>query len=270
LVVDSIRQAIDMARGTSLSSTRDAATEDTSAEFVSVRLNPALLETHRIVAHGGLDAQSRYYDMLRTQVLQEMDRSGWQFLAVTSATSGCGKSVTACNLAISISRLPKHSVLLVDLDFHKPSVAEYLGIDAPSGVLSVLEGRANLSDVVIEAQFGRNSVLVLPGEECESGAAEWMTSESMATLLQTIKRNFRSRIVIFDLPPMLVSDDVISILPQMDAALLVAGVGETAPADIQECQKHLSSTPVVRVVVNRVTDQAGAYYGYGYGYGRKK
>jgi protein-tyrosine kinase len=268
--VDSIRQAIDIARGGSLSSPPTAPTDELSAGFATVHLNPALLEAHRIVAHGGLDAQARYYDMLRTQVLQEMDRSAWQFLAVTSATSGCGKSVTACNLAISIARLPKHSVLLVDLDFHKPSVTQYLGIDAPSGVLSVLEARANLSDVVIEAEFGRNSLLVLPGEECRSGSAEWMTSEAMATLLQNIKRNFRSRIVIFDLPPMLVSDDVISILPQMDAVLLVAGVGETAPADIQECQKHLSSTPVVRVVVNRVTEKAGAYYGYGYGYPKKK
>jgi protein-tyrosine kinase len=267
--VDSIRQAIDMARGTSLSSTHDTLAEDTSTGFASVRLNPVLLETHRIVAHGGLDAQSRYYDMLRTQVLQEMDRSGWQFLAVTSATSGCGKSVTACNLAMSIARLPKHSVLLVDLDFHKPSVAEYLGIGAPSGVLSVLDGRAKLSDVVIEAEFGRNAILVLPGEACGFGAAEWMTSDAMATLLLTIKRDFRSRIVIFDLPPMLVSDDVISILPQMDATLLVASVGETAPADIQECQKHLTSTPVVRVVVNRVSDGTDAY-GYGYGYGKDK
>src|ERR1700742_1644987 len=106
-----------MARGSSLSSSRDALTEDSWAGFARVRLNPLVLEANRIVAHGGLDAQSRYYDMLRTQVLQEMDRSGWQFLAVTSATSGCGKSVTACNLAISISRLPKPSVLLVDLDF---------------------------------------------------------------------------------------------------------------------------------------------------------
>ena len=61
---------------------------------------------------------------------------------------------------------------------------------------------------------------------------------------------------------MLLGDDVISILPQMDAVLLVAGVGSTSVADIRECQKHLQRTPVVRVVVNKVTDAAGSYYGY--------
>ena len=52
--------------------------------------------------------------MLRTQVLQAMDHNGWQILAITSPTAGCGKSVTACNLAMSIARLPERSVLLVD------------------------------------------------------------------------------------------------------------------------------------------------------------
>ena len=89
-----------------------------------------------------------------------------------------------------------------------------------------------------------------------------MASQTMGTLLQTIKREFRSRIVIFDLPPMLLGDDVISILPRMDAALLVAGVGSTSVSDIKECQKHLQRTPVVRVVVNKATETAGSYYGY--------
>jgi protein-tyrosine kinase len=81
-------------------------------------------------------------------------------------------------------------------------------------------------------------------------------------MLQTIKRDFRSRIVIFDLPPMLLGDDVISILPRMDAAILVAVVGTTSVSDIKECQKHLQRTPVVRVVVNKATEINDSYYGY--------
>ena len=33
-------------------------------------------------------------------------------------------------------------------------------------------------------------------------------------------------------------------------------------SDIKECHKHLKTTPVVRVVVNRVTEATDAYYGY--------
>jgi MinD superfamily P-loop ATPase len=89
-----------------------------------------------------------------------------------------------------------------------------------------------------------------------------MASQAMGTLLQTIKRDFRSRIVVFDLPPILIGDDVIAILPRMDAVLLVAGVGTTSVSDIKASQKHLERSNVIRVVVNKVTDSADAYYAY--------
>lgn len=254
--MDSIRQAIDMSRtGTARSTVVDAGIE-------AVPLSAAHLESTRIVAHFAASPHGRYFDMLRTQVLQEMDKNGWQFLAVTSATAGCGKTVTACNLAMSITRMPERSVLLVDFDLHKPRVAEYLGFDRVDGGLSVLEGRATLPDTLVEACIGPNRLLVLPGEVCKLGASEWMASQSMSALLQTIKREFRSHIVIFDLPPLLVGDDVISILPQMDAVLLIAGAGNSSVADIKECQKHLKRTPVVRVVVNRVMEMPDGYHAY--------
>ncbi len=263
--MDSIRQAVELARAGAHQNAptgRPRAEGPIDSQMRAVQLNPAHLESTRIVGHGAVGAQGRYYDMMRTQILQEMDQNAWQFLTVTSATAGCGKTVTACNLALSIARLAERSVLLVDMDMQKPRVAEYLGINGNEGLLSVLVGEASLSSVMVEASIGRSKLLVLPGEVCKSGTSEWMASQTMATLLQTIKREFRSRIVIFDMPPMLLGDDVISVLPQMEAVLLVAGVGNTSVADIKECHKHLKTTPVVRVVVNRVAEITDAYYGY--------
>jgi protein-tyrosine kinase len=264
--VDSIRQAVELARAQSREPGQSDLLKGTSGAADSqardVTLNATHLNAMRIVAHGGVNAHGRYYDMLRTQVLQAMDQNSWQFLAVTSGTAGCGKSVTACNLALSIARLSERSVLLVYMDLQKPRVAEYLGLGIGDGVLSVLEGDVPLSEVVVRASIGRSKLLVLPGEVCKSGSAEWMASQAMTTLLQTIRREFRSRIIIFDMPPMLIGDDVISILPQMDTVLLVAGVGSTSVSDVKECRKHLKATPVVRVVVNRVTEVTDGYYGY--------
>ena len=268
--MDSIRQAIDLAKMGD-PGTRAApplATPDESragpfdAALHSARLDERRLERARLVAYSGGTPQGRYYDMLRTQVLQDMDKNGWQFLAVTSPTAACGKTVTACNLALSIARLPERSVMLADLDMHKPMVADYLGLGTGGGLLDVLEERSTLASAAVQAQIGPNQLVVLPGAVAPSTSSEWMASQTMATLLQALKREFRSRIVIFDLPPMLVGDDVISILPRMDAVLLVAGVGTTSVADIRECQKHLQRTRVVRVVVNKVTDKTANYYGY--------
>lgn len=264
--MDSIRQAVDLARAAALGGEQlqppfGRMPPVLDPQIKDVELRPDHLESTRIISHGIADDHGRYFDALRTQVLQAMDKNNWQFLAVTSPTAGCGKTVTACNLAMSIARLSERSVLLVDLDLQKPKVAEYLGINQKEGLLDILEGRATVSSKIVQACVRRTKMLVLPGQACK-GSSEWMASQAMETTLQTIKREFRSRIVIFDMAPLLVGDDVISILPRMDAVLLVAGIGNTSPNDIKECQKHLQATPVIRVVVNKVTEANDSYYAY--------
>jgi protein-tyrosine kinase len=82
-----------------------------------------------------------------------------------------------------------------------------------------------------------------------------MASPTLPTLLDTIKREFRSRTVILDLPPMWAGDDVLSILPHLQSILLVAEAGCTSVSEIKECTKQLRSTPIVRLVVNKMTER---------------
>ena len=116
----------------------------------------------RIVGHNVADPRSRVFDILRTQVLQAMDQKNWQFLAVTSPTEGCGKTVTAINLAFSIARQPERSALLIDMDLQRPSVANYLGIKCRLGVQDILEQRATLADPIIRADAESCKLLALP------------------------------------------------------------------------------------------------------------
>lgn len=225
-----------------------------------VMLNGAHLEANRIVAHDIADVRSKSFDMLRTQVLRTMDLQHWQFLAVTSPTAGCGKTVTAVNLALSIARQPERSVLLVDMDMQKPHVGHSLGIKCDRGLLSVIGEGASLVDSSLEARIGSHRLTVLPIEHPTSNSSEWMASRAMSTLLQDIKREFPSRIVILDMPPMLSSDEVISILPQIDCVLLVAAVGTTTTSEIAECNRHLQSADVVRLVLNKVPGATSRYY----------
>ena len=223
-------------------------------------LNRAHLEANRIIAHDLLDRRSRSFDMLRTQVLQSMDTKGWQILAVTSPTPGCGKTLTSINLALSIARQPERSVLLVDADMEKPQVANYLGLQCKTGLLSVLEGRVALQNAMVQASVGSNRLTVLPCEASTTHSSEYMTSRAMSAMLQEIKNEDRSRIVIFDMPPILAGDNVISILPQMDCVLFVAAVGTTTVSEIKECNKHLETSTVVRVVLNKVAEMGPMYY----------
>ena len=60
---------------------------------------------------------------------------------------------------------------------------------------------------------------------------------------------------ILDLPPILAGDDVLSILPHLQSVLLIAEAGSSSVSEIKECTKHLKATPVVRVVVNKITER---------------
>src|SRR5262245_4954872 len=117
-----------------------------------VALDRSHLEQHRIIGHDVADPRSKVFDVLRTQVLQAMDQNNWQFLAITSPTEGCGKTVTAINLALSIARQPHRSAMLIDMDLQRPTVANYLNIKCRQGVQDILEGQATLADAVLRAQ----------------------------------------------------------------------------------------------------------------------
>lgn len=227
-----------------------------------VMLNGAHLESQRLISHDIADPRSRSFDILRTQVLQSMEGASWQIIGVTSPTPGCGKSVVAANLALSISRLPDRSVLLVDMDLQKPQVANYLGLKCDQGLVSVLEGRTNLPSSLIQARIRNQKLFVLPCETPTPNSSEWMASRSMSALLQEIRKNFNGWTVILDLPPMLTSDDVISILPQIDCVLFVTGIGSSTVAEIKECNKHLETTPVVQVIANKAPETSTTYYYY--------
>ena len=272
--MENIRQAIERAKGRSreqndislapspqrinygLGDVRDS--KECIQEF---ELDRAHLQSQRIIAYDGKDPRSRPFDILRTEVLQSMDRKGWKTLAVTSPTPSCGKTLTAVNLALSMARQPERQVFLADLDLRKPKVAASLGLKCREGVLGVIEGRIEADSAIVRARVGSSRLEVLPTAPT-SDSSDLISSGATRTLLQEIAGYGQSRIVIFDLPPLLTGHDVISILPQIDCVLLVAAVGTSTVSEIEECNKHLQTTDVVRFVLNKVPESSTSYAAY--------
>jgi len=271
--MENIRQAVERARtqqgapglpanaGATHYRSDIGAPTTTPSHFREASLSPILLQTNRIISHIVTDRRARSFDMLRTQVLQLMDQKQWKTLAITSPTPGCGKTVTALNLALSIARQPERKVMFVDLDFVKPMGATSLGLDFDVDARDVLEGRAPLSKAIINAYVGEQQMLVVPCT-ATAGSSELIASRAMTAMFQELKRDFYSHTIILDLPPVLSSDDVIAILPQVDCVLLVVAIGTTTVAQIEECKKHLQVAEVARIVVNKVPEAKTPYYYY--------
>ena len=224
-----------------------------------VKLDSNYLASKRIVSHDGADQRSRPYDVLRTQVLQSMAAKKWKVLGVTSPTPGCGKTLTATNLAFSIARQPDKSIVLVDLDLQKPQLANCLGVKpVGGGTLDLLQERAALSDVAIPVHAGNQRIVVLPTVSTRQ-SSELMGSRAMTKLLQDLRMDYQ--IIVLDLPPMLLSDDVIALAPLLDCVLLVAAIGHSKESEVKGSIRHLQPSQLLRVVVNK-SAEANAQYSY--------
>jgi protein-tyrosine kinase len=272
--MEKIREAVERARasrGLSTSSTPgsldapprrpESGSARSLSQIAETQVNSDYLLSRRVVSHNGADQRSRPYDMLRTQVLRSMGSSGWTILGVTSPTAQCGKTVTAINLALSIARHQDQSAVLVDMDLQRPRVAEYLGLTPrEGGVVGLLNGSVNLQSAAVSVRAGNQQIVVLPSAPTKE-SSELMGSRAMGNLLQEVRQTFRSQIIILDLPPILASDDVIALLPQIDCILMVAAVGHSKASEIEESTRHLKSTPLVRLVLNKAAE-ANSYYYY--------
>ena len=73
----------------------------------------------------------------------------------------------------------------------------------------------------------------------------------MVQLVEDMKSRYHSRIIIFDLPPILSSADALAFSPYVDAALLVVEEGSTQQRDVERAVELLDSTNIVGTVLNK-------------------
>lgn len=224
----------------------------------TVELSAQHLEKNRIVAYNKSESATWIFDKLRTQVLQKMQENNWNTIAVLSPTPASGKSFVAINLAISIANQPQKTAMLVDFDLRKPRVANYLGLDCEKSLNDYLDGRAALQEALINP--GLPHLVVLPTMRPVSHPAEVLSSARVNALMQEISTRYESRIIVYDLPPILNADDALIMLKKVDCALLVVGNGMVKETEIEEAMHHIPKDKLLGVVLNKAEVSVEDYY----------
>ena len=168
--------------------------------------------------------------------------------------------MVAINLAMSIAHLANKSAMLVDFDLRRPKIGAYLGIPMEKSWNDLLDGTAELPDVLINPDMPR--LVVLATKTPVKKSAEMLASKKMADLIKELRERYESRIVIFDLPPLLVSDDVIALLPQIDCVLLVVANGMSTQREIEDSIRLLPAEKLIGTVLNKAEAVSMAYYYY--------
>lgn len=223
-----------------------------------VRLDPLLLEENRIISYSKNDTRSMSFDILRTQILRKMQINDWRTLAITSPTPKCGKTVVSLNLALSIAHQTEQTVLLADFDLRNPKIAEYLGLPAGDSLVDYLEGNTELADVFINPGIPR--LTLLPNHSPIYNATETLTTSKMKALVADIRDRYDSRMIIFDLPPLLSTDDAMAFMPQVDCALLVVANGASTTSDVKEACRLLQTTNLIGTLLNKSEEKISTYY----------
>ncbi len=208
-----------------------------------------VLASQRVIAGLDGDHRAECYRQLRTQVLHRLRQNQWRTVAVTSPNSNAGKTLTALNLAISLSMEVNQTVMLVDLDLRNPTILQKLGIEAQYGLLDYLDGSVELKDVLINPGFER--LVILPHVSGSNQRSELLTSPQMHTLLHDIVNRYESRIIIFDLPAVLDDDDALLFAPCADALLMVIEDGVSKRGDIERSLRLLREKPLLGMVLNK-------------------
>jgi Mrp family chromosome partitioning ATPase len=207
---------------------------------------PAALAAARVITGRGQDHVTRAYKLLRTRVLQRLLAEHWQTIAVVSPSGGDGKTLTAINLAISIASTRTHTSLLVDLDWQRPSVHTYFGYDPPHDVCDYLLRDQPMSDVLVNPGVPRFCFV-----PCARPVPD--SSEHLADLgpyVHELKTRYRNRIVLFDVPPLLLTDDALSFLPLVDCVLLVVQEGKTKAKYVEQSLELIDPDRLLGSVIN--------------------
>ena len=242
-----------------LQTTASSPSEIVYTQTRRVELSRAHLERNRIVS--GLESkEGGTYKLLRTQVLQRMRLNHWRTLAITSPREGAGKTVTAINLAISLAREVNQTVLLVDFDLRRPRLRAYLTADKMPGVGEYLLQDVPLTELFFHPQ-GIDRLVVLPGSVEFQDSSEMLSSPKVISLAEELKSRYESRLVLFDLPPVLDTDDVLAFSPYFDAALLVIEENVTSKDDITRSVQLLKQqSNLLGTMLNKASAADAGYY----------
>lgn len=203
-------------------------------------------------------------EAFRTIQVQLDQRPGrHRTIMLTSATTGDGKTSSAINLALGLVG-GGHRVVLVDFDLRKPDVGLRLGIDTRRGLVSLLAGGTELSELLVPAP-DLPALQVVPAGV---GGGDAVLLEALARRLPQILADAAALAdyVVLDTAPLGEVSDALRVATHVDDVIIVARPGHTNRANLEVMRDLLGRagvTPSGFVLIGDTSGVSNSYYAYG-------
>jgi receptor protein-tyrosine kinase len=209
------------------------------------------------------------YRRLAATLHHAQEANGLKVILIASAVAGEGKTLTASNLALTLSESYQRSVLLIDADLRRPSLNTVFRIERRSGLSEGLSSFEERRMPVL--QLSKNLSVLVAGKPSPDPMAS-LTSERMRRLIAEARESFDW--VIIDTPPIGLLPDANLLGSMADGSVLVVKADSTPYPMVTRAIASLGPDRVLGVVLNRATvsphaSRYGYSYDYNYGYPRQ-
>jgi polysaccharide biosynthesis transport protein len=251
--------------------------ESEVADALKIPLLGRLPEASKRLRHTGLvmldepegkDAES--FRIVRSNLEYANAGRGAEAIMFTSSVRGEDKSTTAANLALTFARLGKR-VILVDLDFRRPTVHRLFGLGTTIGVSDVVLRNVPLEQAIVtvqvaprglarasrrtpstsrDAEFaiandgphGSAALDVLPAGASPADPGEFVGMRGIADVLQSLRE--KADLILVDAPPLLEVSDPMILMRQVDALVIATRLGVVRQPMLKELHRMLETSSV--------------------------
>lgn len=232
---------------------------------------PAATKDQKVVLVGeGISfSASEAYKLLRTKLQYSFaDEKDCRIIGISSALTGEGKSLTAINLAYTLSQLDKR-VLLIDCDMRRPSLAVKLPIARKPGLSGFLSGQNHLENLIqlCGIEGNEKAFHVIAAGQNPPNPVELLSSTRMEKMLNKLREVYDY--VILDLPPIGEVSDALAVAKETDGILLVVRQHHCNRPALAAAVRQFEfvESRLLGVVYNCATEESA---GYGNKYYNKK
>ena len=178
---------------------------------------------------------------------------------ISSALAGEGKTLTATNLALTLSESFRRQVLLIDADLRRPTLHEIFQVPNLAGLGDGLRAADDERLPLIQVS-ARLSLLTAgrPDPDPMSG----LSSERMRRILEEAAARFEW--VIVDTPPIDLLPDAHFLGAIVDTTLLVIEAGSTPHPLVRKAIDTIDRDRILGIVLNRAEETIGFDYYHRY------
>jgi protein-tyrosine kinase len=216
-----------------------------------------------VVGPDTIPAAVEQYRRLAAVMYHAQANRGIRTAMVASAFAAEGKSLTAANLALTLSESYRTRVLLIDADLRRPSLHDTFQIPNLAGVSDWLTGDGAGKMPLVEIT---PNLTLLPGGRPNYDPMSALTSQRMKQVLKLASERFDW--VILDTPPVGFLPDGHVLAAMVDTVVFVVAAGRTPAPVVQRAVEELGRDRIIGVVLNRIEQTEMHAYGDSSYYGR--